>query len=91
MDSWRVLAASGDANMNSPLVPILPFILAATRSLTLGIQSSSRLRSRPITPAETENEFLTVVTFCLIGLLAALNLMVRFPDLGTVIAEYNQF
>jgi hypothetical protein len=77
--------------MNSPLGLILPFILAATRSFTLGIQSSTRLRSRPIIPAETECEVLTVVTFCLIGLLVAFNLMVRFPDLGMVIAEYNQF
>jgi hypothetical protein len=32
-----------------------------------------------------------VIAFCLIGLLLALNLMLRFPDLGAVIEQYNQF
>jgi hypothetical protein len=31
------------------------------------------------------------VAFSLIGLLAALNLMFRFPELGALIAQYNQF
>jgi hypothetical protein len=30
-----------------------------------------------------------VVGFCLIGLLLALSLMFRFPDIGAVIAQYN--
>jgi len=85
------LTDSGEANMSNPLVLILPFVLAATRSLTLGIQSPSRLESRPTIPAELEYKFLTIITFCLLGLLVALSLMVRFPDFGTVIAEYNQF
>jgi hypothetical protein len=62
---------------------LLPFVFAATRSLTLGVPS--------IVPAEKEYEFLTVVIFSLLGLLVALSLMVRFPDLGAVIGEYNQF
>jgi hypothetical protein len=32
-----------------------------------------------------------VLAFSLIGLLVALNLILRFPDFGTVIAQYNQF
>jgi hypothetical protein len=32
-----------------------------------------------------------VLAFSLIGLLLALNLMFRFPELGAVIAKYNQF
>jgi hypothetical protein len=32
-----------------------------------------------------------VVVFSLIGLLVALNLILRFPDFGAVIAQYNQF
>jgi hypothetical protein len=32
-----------------------------------------------------------VVVFCLIGLLLALNLILRFPDFGAVIEQYNQF
>jgi hypothetical protein len=61
---------------------LLPFVLAATRSLTLGVPS--------IVSAEKEYEFLTVVILSLLGLLVALSLMVRFPDVGVVIGEYNQ-
>ena len=32
-----------------------------------------------------------VIAFCLIGFLLPLNLMLRFPNLGAVIAQYNQF
>jgi hypothetical protein len=32
-----------------------------------------------------------VIAFCLIGLLLALNLILRFPDFGAVIEQYNQF
>jgi hypothetical protein len=32
-----------------------------------------------------------VAAFCLIGLLLTLNLIFRFPDMGAVIAQYNQF
>ncbi len=77
--------------MSSPLVPILPFILAATRSLRLGTQPPSERRNRTMLPAEKEYEFLILVAFCLLGSLVAIYLMVRFPDFGTVIAEYNQF
>jgi hypothetical protein len=77
--------------MSNTLVLIVPIILAATRSLTFGIRPPSRLKSHPIVPAEKEYEFLTVVAFCLFGLLVALNLMVCFPDLGAVVSEYNQF
>jgi hypothetical protein len=77
--------------MSNPLVLVLLFGVAATRSLMLGLQSPSRLGNRPIIPAEIEHKLLTIATFCLFGLLVTLNLVIRFPDLGTVIAEYNQF
>jgi hypothetical protein len=77
--------------MRHPLVLMLPFFFAAARSLTLGIQSPSRLGSRPTISAEAEYKLPTIITFCLLGLLIALCLMVRFPEFGTVIAEYNQF
>jgi hypothetical protein len=32
-----------------------------------------------------------VVVFCLIGFLLTLILIFRFPNIGAVIAEYNQF
>jgi hypothetical protein len=77
--------------MSNPAVLILPFVLAAGRSFTLGIQSLSGLKCRPTIPAEVEYEFLTVAILCLAGLLVTLNLIMRFPDFGTLIAEYNQF
>jgi hypothetical protein len=33
----------------------------------------------------------TKIALVLIGALLALNLMLRFPELGAVIAQYNQF
>jgi hypothetical protein len=39
----------------------------------------------------TDPDLNAVVTFSLIGVLLALNLMFRFPDLGALIAQYNQF
>jgi hypothetical protein len=39
----------------------------------------------------TDPDMYAVVAFCLIGILLALNLMLRFPDMGAVIAQYNQF
>jgi len=32
-----------------------------------------------------------VLLFCAIGLLVTFNLILRFPDLGAIIAQYNQF
>jgi hypothetical protein len=32
-----------------------------------------------------------IVSFCLIGLLLAINLILRFPDFGAIIEQYNQF
>jgi hypothetical protein len=34
---------------------------------------------------------LAVVAFCLIGLLLALNLILRFPEMGAVLEQCNQF
>ena len=36
-------------------------------------------------------DFTAVVAFCLIGFLLAINLMLRFPGLGAVIEQSNQF
>jgi hypothetical protein len=36
-------------------------------------------------------DFLAVALFCVIGMLIVLNLMFRFPALGAVIEQYNQF
>jgi hypothetical protein len=55
----------------------------------------------PTKPANRQNQqtettwsspdLFVVVTFCLIGLLLTLNLVLRFPDLGSVIEQYNLF
>jgi hypothetical protein len=73
--------------MRHPLFLLLPFVLAATRSLAFGIQSPAKPGARPTIPAERECEVLLIVIVSLL----ALNLIFRFPDLGAVIAEYNQF
>jgi hypothetical protein len=39
----------------------------------------------------THPDFWAVAMFSTIGILVMLNLMLRFPDLSTVIAQYNQF
>ena len=41
--------------------------------------------------ANRDPSLIAVVLFCLIGLLATVNLSLHFPDLGTLIAQYNQF
>ena len=41
--------------------------------------------------AVTNPDLQAVVAFCLIGLLLTLNVMFRFPELGAIIAQYNQF
>ena len=68
-------------------------------------ESSARLNSRldsrngettsavwhRIIVAMTNPDFLAILMFCLIGILLALNLMLRFPEFGAVIEQYNQF
>lgn len=39
----------------------------------------------------TDPNMHTVAAFCLIGFLLTLDLMLLFPDLGELIAQYNQF
>jgi hypothetical protein len=39
----------------------------------------------------TNPELPIIIAFCLLGLLLTLNLILRFPDFGAVIEQYNQF
>jgi hypothetical protein len=39
----------------------------------------------------TDPDLATVTALSVIGLLIALNLMLRFPDVGAIIEQYNQF
>jgi hypothetical protein len=73
------------------LVLVFPFVLAAARSLTLGTRSPSNPESPPIISAEEEHRFLKIVILIFLCSWGALNLMMRFPDVGTLIANYNQF
>ena len=41
--------------------------------------------------AVKDPSLIAIVIFCAIGLLITLNLMLRFPDFGALIAQYNQF
>ena len=36
-------------------------------------------------------DFITIVVFCTIGLLTTLNVILRFPNFGSLIELYNQF
>jgi hypothetical protein len=72
------------------LFPLLAVAFAA-RSLVLGIHFSRRDESRTIISAEKEYELLMIMAFCLLGLFVTFSLMVCFPNLGGLVAEYNQF
>ena len=64
-----------------------------TNSLLNASRRTQRIEgvwSRLVT-AITNPDLLTVVTFCLVGLLLSLNFILRFPDFGAVIEQYNQF
>ena len=39
----------------------------------------------------TDPDLIAIVAFCVLGLLVALNVILRFPDLGALIEQYNQF
>jgi hypothetical protein len=59
---------------------------------TLVAKTGPEQRRRPRFVAALANpDLLAVVAFCLIGLLVALNLILRFPAFGAVIDQYNQF
>jgi len=39
----------------------------------------------------SDPDLIAIVQFCVIGLLVTLVVMFCFPDLGAIIAQYNQF
>jgi hypothetical protein len=41
--------------------------------------------------ALTDPDLIAIVAFCVLGLLVALNVILRFPDLGALIEQYNRF
>jgi hypothetical protein len=46
---------------------------------------------RQLVAVITDRELTTITALCTIALLIALNLILRFPDLGALIEQYNQF
>jgi hypothetical protein len=77
--------------MSNPLIPVLPCVVAAARSLALGVRWPTNSESQSIISAEAEYEFLKALAFFLLSSWVMLNLMIQFPGLGAVISEYNQF
>jgi len=79
---------------------LVPTVLAAL-SFTLALQSPTKPTSRRTQTTETiRAQLITVITdlnlqaavaFCLIGFLLTLYFILRFPDLGALIEQYNQF
>jgi hypothetical protein len=39
----------------------------------------------------SDSDLITTVLFCLVGLTVTAVVMLRFPNLGAIIAQYNQF
>jgi hypothetical protein len=65
---------------------------AAVGLFTSGVALwQARAMTDHITQTMSRNNFLTVPTFAAIVTLVILNVMRRFPGLGTLIAQYNQF
>lgn len=79
---------------------VVPTVLAAL-SITRALQSPLKPTSRRTQRTETlQSQLITVITdlnlqavvaFCLIGFLLTLYFILRFPDLGALIEQYNQF
>jgi hypothetical protein len=79
---------------------LIPTVLAAL-SFTLVLQSPTKPASRRTQRTETvRSQLITVMTdlnlqavvaLCLIGFLLTLYFILRFPDLGALIEQYNQF
>lgn len=76
--------------MRDPLFLLLPAVLGATRSLAFAMQPASENGLRSTISVETEYQSLLIAIFCLVGLLLTLSSMICFPELGAVVAQYNQ-
>jgi hypothetical protein len=71
-------------------LPIIPPAQPPTKSDGRDFKVAERPRST-IVAENTKSDSLAVVPLCLIAFLLALNLILRFPDFGAVIEQYNQF
>jgi len=58
---------------------------------TLSELHSKKSALRSWLSAAKNSDLAAVAIFCAIGLLVMFNVMLRFPDFGALIAQYNQF
>jgi len=58
---------------------------------TLSDLHSKKFALRSWLSAAKNSDLAAVAIFCAIGLLVLFNVMLRFPDFGALIAQYNQF
>ena len=79
------------------LVPIVFAVLSASHVLQRLIRPADRRTRRTETEWSrlvtviADPDLHAVIAYCLMGLLLTLNLILRFPDLGAIIEQYNQF
>jgi uncharacterized membrane protein YdfJ with MMPL/SSD domain len=79
------------------LAPVALAVLSAAQLLQWLFKPANRRKQwaetqwSRLATAIANPELHAVVAFCLIGLLLALNLMLRFPAFGAIIEQYNQF
>lgn len=75
--------------MHHSIYFLIPFALAATRDLAIGVAPPQG--QRPVISPETEYRILTPVAAALTMLLIGSSLMITHPELGALITNYNQF
>jgi hypothetical protein len=75
--------------MHHSLYLLIPFALAATRGLAIGIVPPDLQRAAM--PAETEYRILLGVAATLTLLLVVASVMTTHPEIGALVAEYNRF
>lgn len=51
----------------------------------------TRISSKPADAHDATTELFTTISFSLIAVLAVLNVILRFHDIGMLVAQYNQF
>ena len=79
------------------LVPVALAVLSATHVLQWLFKPANRRTQGAETEwsrlfaAIADPDLHAVIAFCLIGFLLTLNFILRFPDFGAVIEQYNQF
>ena len=82
-----ILVLSVVLTVLAPIPQDLEWLVKPTSRLAKG---AGFLSLRFVT-AVTDPDLLTFVAFCLIGFLLTLNFILRFPDFGLIIEQYDLF